>query len=112
MVYILKNMRKKTNILLGIFGIVLAILGGLLYYSFVYYPTIGSFGVITNPIAAQIYINDELIGESPVEFKRTKGVYSLRAEKEGYVTNEREIEVVGASTDVVGILLESEERPE
>lgn len=105
-------MRKKTKILLGIFGVLFTILGGLLYYSFVYYPTIGSFGVITNPIAAQIYINDELIGGSPVEFKRIKGIYSLRAEKEGYVTNEREIEIVGSSTDVVGILLESEEKPE
>ena len=105
-------MRKKTKLLVSVFGLLLAVLGGLLYYRFVYYPTIGSFGVITNPIAARIYINDELIGESPVEFKKTRGTYTLRAEKEGYVTNEREIEIAGSSTDVVGILLESEEKSE
>lgn len=102
-------MRKKTKILGGVLAVLLVALSALLYYRFVYYPTLGNFGVITTPEGARVLVNDEYVGESPLEFTRKEGTYMLKLEKDGFDPYEQEIVVPASGFDIVGVLLQESE---
>lgn len=40
--------------------------------------------ITTKPDEAEIFVNDESIGDSPAEYQGTKKTVTIRAEKEGY----------------------------
>lgn len=101
-------MKKRFWVLLIIFAVLLIGLLGLLYYQYVYYPSEGSLGIATRPDGATVIINGEVVGITPVEFKRKVGTYLLKIEKEGYKTIEQEVEIKGAKLDVLGFVLEGE----
>lgn len=102
-------MRNKTKILLTILVVIFVVLAGLLYYNYSYSKR-GKLGVITNPVGATVFIDDEEKGDSPLEIELDEGAYTVRVEEPGYVQHEQEAKVRRGELEVLGILLtETEE---
>lgn len=47
--------------------------------------------ILTKPNEAKLYLNNQLIGTSPVDVKKTEGQYLLKIEKAGYKSYEKRI---------------------
>lgn len=59
----------------------------------------GFVSVISDPPGAEIYIAGQLVGRAPLDkVTLTQGTYQVIAKRRGFVTQEREINVVGGKT--------------
>ncbi|MBU1167589.1 PEGA domain-containing protein [Patescibacteria group bacterium] len=101
-------MRQRLKILLPILGVVLLVLGGLLYYRYVYYPTLGVIGVATEPEGATVILGGQEEGVTPLEVFRGTGTHTLVLEKDGYQSFETEVVVEGGHHQVLGYVLMKE----
>lgn len=62
----------------------------------------------SEPSAAQVFVNGELIGTTPRELAGyPAGNYTIRFEKDGFAPTEREIELKAQTDHTVGIVLEA-----
>lgn len=57
-------------------------------------PDFGSIEITSSPSGAEIYIDDEIIGKTPVAHKAAPGKYGITAKFSGYKDEKEEIEIV------------------
>jgi PKD repeat protein len=72
-------------------------------------PGTGTLSVVTSPAGAQVFVNDVLLGSSPVTIPGLKaGSYSLRLEKSGYPKKTVRVEIGEGKTTEYSAALETE----
>jgi hypothetical protein len=72
-------------------------------------PGTGTLSVETSPAGAQVFVNDGMLGVSPVTIPGlTAGSYNLRLEKSGYRKTASRIEIVDGRTTEYSTALEEE----
>jgi PKD repeat protein len=72
-------------------------------------PGTGMLSVNTSPAGAQVFVNDVLLGSSPVTIPELKaGSYILRLEKSGYRTKTVRFEIADGRTTEYAVALEPE----
>ena len=69
---------------------------------YTYNPETGTISVNTEPAGARVYLDDASIGNSDILLtNKNVGPYKLKIEKEGFLTIEKEIEVLDGQTTAV-----------
>lgn len=67
--------------------------------SYTYNPEFGTISVNTDPTGAKVYLDNEFVGNSNTLLTSYEvGFYKLKIEKEGFLTIEKEIEVLNVET--------------
>ncbi|CUS96791.1 PEGA domain-containing protein [Candidatus Kryptobacter tengchongensis] len=79
-------------------------------FNFKLYPVVSTVTINTNPTNAIIYINDEIVGNSPLVIELKYGDYEVKAVKPGYITSKRKIRI--RSENPVTELITLQESPE
>lgn len=98
-------MLRKLKILLIIFTVLLISLCGLLYYRFIYYPSLGIAGLTTRPDGAKVYLEGGIIGATPLQIMKKAGKYKIVLEKDEYQKYEGEVEIKAGEQNVFGFAL-------
>ena len=63
-------------------------------------PVNGRINVLSKPIGAKVFLNDKLIGETPLEHSQSGGLYTLRVTADNYVDTIEEFEITHFNSKV------------
>ncbi|NJE29810.1 PEGA domain-containing protein [Thermococcus sp. 18S1] len=69
------------------------------------FGTVGTLRISSTPLGAEIYIDGEYKGTTPLELKLPEGKYTISIVKNGYIKWEEEIELRGGDVETISISL-------
>ena len=92
--------KTQQNVLIAAAAVFLLAMAGFLVPSFLADPVATGVGIETNPLGAEVWIDDELAGTSPFELDElTLGEHDVRITRDGFLPLEERVEISEASAN-------------